>query len=172
MTRIALVWSVVAAMSAWAVAQPATKPAGPLPGKDEVRKAIDDFLQKPEAGPQARMIMRFAEESEDVLIAPFQEMFGGWVKRPPKYPQADVLFTAWVAGNVREQLDKNVNRDEGYAGWQALFKVYDQLQKTDKDLKIPEIEEMRQLDKDGKLKARVEELQKQHIAPDQQPGRR
>ena len=70
-------------------------------------------------------------------------------------------FVDAVAANVRSQLESGKNEDDAYAGLQAVFKAYEQVQAKDKEFKVEEIEKLRQLDKDGKLKAHIDELKKQ-----------
>src|SRR5207249_6865900 len=53
--------------------QPSTQPATDAPSKADARRAIDEFLKSPQMGPQAKLIMEYAEKSEDVLLSPFSE---------------------------------------------------------------------------------------------------
>jgi hypothetical protein len=160
LARLMLVLSFAVSIASTVGAQ-ATRPA--VPDKQETRRAIDEFLKSPkEAGPQrAKLIMDFAEQSEDVLITPFPELFSSWVK-PSEPGDAQTLFTAYVAGNVREQLDRNVNRDESYAGLKAMFDVYRVMQKEKPQLSIPQVDALIKEEDSGKLKGRIDELRVKH----------
>ena len=137
------------------LAQPAT---GPSAGSakitnDQVLQAIDRFLADPKSGADEKLINQFAEESEDCLIA-LDEKILTWMGKSPT-PEAKLMATAFVAGNVRSQLQSHKVADDPYAGLQAVFGAYDKLKEKNKDLSIPEIEKYRDMDKKGELKAHV-----------------
>jgi hypothetical protein len=133
------------------------------PTEQEVRAAIEaiekDPLAAAKAG-QAKTVMTFAEESPDVSVILERELlpFAG-NKQDPHTP---LLTAAFVAGNVKSQLDSKKNKDDSYAGLQALFKAYHQIQASEKDYKVDSIDQLEALDKEGKLKEKVEQVQKKH----------
>src|SRR5262249_54438801 len=83
------------ALCTLAQAQPTTKPGSNVPTKAEARGAIDEFLKSPQMGPQAKLIMEYAEKSDDVLISVFPELFSTWAGPSSKYSQAPVLLTTF-----------------------------------------------------------------------------
>lgn len=143
------------------VAQPSTGPSkdDSAPTKEQITESIERFMAKPAAGEDAQRILDFAEESEDVLIA-LDEKLLPWMAEDKNYKQAQVLMVAFVAGNIKSQLASGKAVDDGYAGLLAVFKAYETLKQTDKDLKIPEIEEFMAKEKKGELKKFVEDAGK------------
>src|SRR5947208_3214809 len=108
-------------------AQPATGPsagAGKSISHADALAAIDRFLADPKAGDDQRTIMRFAEESEDCMVGLDANILT-WMNHDPPYAQQDLLNTAFVAGNVRAQLQSKKVADDPYSGLLAVFKVYD-----------------------------------------------
>jgi hypothetical protein len=136
---------------------------GVVPTEQEVRAAIDAIEKDPlgavEAG-HAKTVMTFAEESPEVLIMLDRELLPTWGDK--KDPHAAVLNAAFVAGNVKAQLDAKKNKDDSYAGLQSLFKAYHAIQAKDNQYKVDAIDKLEAMDKEGKLKAKVEEIQKRH----------
>ena len=137
--------------------------AAAVPTVEEVRAAIaaieTDPLNAEKAG-HVKTVMTFAEESPDVLIMLDREILPTWGDKQD--PRAPLLSAAFVAGNVKAQLDAKKNKDDSYAGLQTLFKVYHAVQASDKDYKVDAIDKLEALDKEGKLQAKVEEVQKRH----------
>ena len=137
--------------------------AAAVPTVEEVRAAIaaieTDPLNAEKAG-HVKTVMTFAEESPDVLIMLDREILPTWGDQ--KDPRAPLLNAAFVAGNVKAQLDAKKNKDDSYAGLQTLFKVYHSIQADDKDYKSEAIDKLEALDKEGKLQAKVQEVQKRH----------
>src|SRR4051812_30867432 len=139
--------------------QPATGPSNSakLMTRDEAIKTIDRFLENPKLGEDAQAIMKFAEESEDCMIA-VDEKAAPWAVKKPPYEQAKVLVAAYVAGDIKSQLQSKKVEDDPYAGMLAAIKVYNKLRETDKNLKIPEIEEQIVMENKGELKAHAEKI--------------
>ena len=137
-------------------ADPSTQPAGGATDKAAIRPVIDDFLKSPAKDDRAKKIMKFAEDSENVLIS-LDRMVVSWMRHDPKYEQADTLLAVFVAGNVRSQLDSGKAADDSYAGLQEVFRVYRDMQSKQADLKIPEIDSLIEKDKAGTLKPFIAE---------------
>jgi hypothetical protein len=99
-TQFTLIALLLCTLFAGALAQ-TTQPAGDVPDKAEVRRAIDEFLKSPDSAnsPQARLINEFAEKSPDVLVSPFPELFRDWMVHQPPYPNARLLFTVYIAAS-------------------------------------------------------------------------
>ena len=136
--------------------------AGP-PTTQQAQAAIDAVLADPLAAEKdghAATVMSFAEQSPDVSVIIDAELLPFANDR--QNPHARLLLASFVAGNVKSQLDAKKNKDDSYAGLQTLFKVYHAVQASDKDYKVDSIDKLEALDKEGKLKAKVEEVQKRH----------
>src|SRR5262245_35128714 len=98
-------------------ADPATQPAASATDKATIRAVIDYFLKSPANDQRARQIMKFAQDSDDVLIS-LDSMVVTWMRHQPKYEQADMLLAVFVGGNVRSQLESGKTTDDSYAGLQ------------------------------------------------------
>src|ERR1051325_5530483 len=115
--------------------QPSTSPsdADKVPDKQTVTKAIEQFLQDPKMGEDAKTIKKFAEMSDDCMVA-IDEHVLTWANHQPTYKETEVLLTAFVAGNVQSQLKSGKAEDDSYAGLLAALKTYDKLREANKDL--------------------------------------
>lgn len=141
---------------------PATQPAaGGATDKAAIRAVIDDFLKSPANDQRAAKIMKFAEDSDDVLIS-LDGAIINWMRHQPKYEHAETLRAVFVAANVRSQLDSGKAADDSYAGLQEVFRVYRDLQQKQTDLNIPEIESLIDKDKAGTLKPFIAERAAAH----------
>lgn len=133
------------------------------PDAKEVRAAIEAIERNPLAAAEAghiNTLMSFAQESPDVTILVDPELTAFAQNQQDKH--APLLLAAFIAGNVKGQLNSKTNRDDSYSGLQTVFKVYHSIQASQKDYKVPSIDDLEALDKQGKLKAKVEEVQKRH----------
>lgn len=133
------------------------------PTVEEARAAIEAVEADPLAAEKAghvKTVMTFAELSPDVMVMLDRELLPTWGDKAT--PHADLLNAAFVGGNVRAQLDAKKNKDDSYAGLQMLFKVYRAIQAAEKDFKVDSIENLEALDKEGKLREKVEQVQKRH----------
>ena len=134
-----------------------------VPTEQEVRAAIDAIEKDPLAAAKTehlKTVMTFAEGSPDVMILLDREVIPTWGNTTD--PHAPLLNAAFVAGNVKSQLDSKKNKDDSYAGLQSLFKAYHAIQAGEKDYKVDAIDKLEALDKEGKLKEKVEQVQKKH----------
>ena len=134
-----------------------------VPTEQEVRAAIEAIAKDPLAAAKTdhvQTVMTFAEESPDVMIMLEGEILPTWADRSDRH--AALLNAAFVAGNVKSQLDSKKNKDDSYAGLQMMFKAYHAIQASEKDYKVEAIDKLEALDKDGKLKEKVEQVQKKH----------
>jgi hypothetical protein len=133
------------------------------PTVEEARAAIEAIENDPLAAEKAghpKTVMTFAELSPDVMVLLDRELLPTWGDKTT--PHADLLNAAFVGGNVRAQLDAKKNKDDSYAGLQMLFKIYRAVQAAEKDFNVESIEKLEALDKEGKLKEKVEQVQKRH----------
>ena len=136
---------------------------GGVPTEQEVRAAIDTIEKDPLAAAKTdhlKTVMTFAEESPDVLVMLDPELLPLWANKSD--PHAPLLNAAFVAGNVKSQLDSKKNKDDSYAGLQIMFKAYHAVQASEKGYMVEAIDKLEALDKEGKLKEKVEQVQKKH----------
>jgi hypothetical protein len=113
-----------------------------------------------ERGVAARsVILEFAEKSDTVLIE-VSERAMPWAVDERIPEQARLVLTgAYVAGNVKSQLERKVNANDSMAGWQEVFRAYEVLRKHAGGLRVPGVEELLEESKSGKLKERASELE-------------
>jgi hypothetical protein len=129
----------------------------------EVRKAIAVFQEKP-ASPEgkaaSKQILVFAAQSKDVVVILGKEETG-WLgmDKEKKEENTGHLMVAYVAGSVLSQLDSKKATHDMYASMQQVFRTYQQLQKQDKDFKRPDLDKLMAMDKEGKLKKHVADIQ-------------
>ncbi|HEX5009092.1 MAG TPA: NTF2 fold immunity protein [Planctomycetota bacterium] len=121
----------LAFMGAWA---PATD--------GDVKHSLAVFAETPlgsEGEAALATIVDFAEASAKVEIVVSEE-FVPWIGAQEDVPHSELLLGAWVAGNVRSQLDSGVTRSDAYAGMLQMFAVYGALKATEPKFKVPAIE--------------------------------
>lgn len=132
--------------------------------KDTVLKAIEVFQKDPsstEGLTAASTIMSFAQKSDSVHVA-LSKAVVPWLKKQDA-PDADtrsMLLAAYVAGDVRAQLQSGKAEDDIYAGWQQVLATYDQLRQINPTVKLPEIDELKNKEKAGTLHSYAAEVQK------------
>lgn len=130
------------------------KSSDPAIDKETVRKAIAIFRQTPtnQQGSMVRpIILRFAQENPDVVIIVSPKVMP-WIGGGKGHEEAGALLvTAYVAGDLQSQLDKRKMKDDPVAGTEQVIATYRQLQKTEPQLKITEVEKLIDLQRQGKL---------------------
>ena len=118
---------------------------------DTVLKAISMFEADPggknSAGAMA-IIVNFAEASANVLVT-IDSGFLPWLTRKPPVKNGEVLLAAFVAGNIRPQLEKQVKQDHPVEGILFMCQVYTALRQKKLIEKLSEPEEWRKLNRDG-----------------------
>ncbi len=136
--------------------------------KADAIKAIANFKQQPltENGRVAAgKIIEFAEQSDDVTVH-IAESLVPWLHDKTDEKYRALLLGAYVAGNVKSQLDRGdngVKRDDPYAGMLVVIEVYQQIKGTDKKYDIPKIEEFIELEAQHKLKGHLERLLREEV---------
>jgi hypothetical protein len=110
------------------------------PASDEaVRHALAVLAESPldKKGDAAlATIVDFAEKSDKVEITIAE---GGlpWVG---KVPHSELLLGAFIAGNLRSQLDSGVTRSDAYSGMLEVFAVYSALKAKEPKFSVPSID--------------------------------
>ncbi len=113
----------------------------------------DDPLNK-EAGAE---IVRFAQASDAVTIT-IASKYCPWIERGKEVKNGHILLCAYIAGNLKAQLEKKVNKDQPYDGVLQVISTYKQLLKTNATEKVDSIEKWIGLQQAGKLKSHIEGL--------------
>jgi hypothetical protein len=129
------------------------------PTKDEALKAIKTFVEDPlskDAEAAAATIVKFTEKSPDVMVV-LSEKVTPWLGDGELGKNGRILLTAYIAGNVKAQLDARKSANDSYAGILQVIETYAQLKKADKELNMPEVEKLVELKAKDKLKTFVEE---------------
>jgi hypothetical protein len=131
---------------------------------ETILQLINILVRDPisERGVAARaVILEFAEKSDAVLIE-VSERAMPWAVDERVPEQARLVLTgAYVAGNVKSQLERHVNANDSMAGWKEVFRAYDVLRKHAAGLRVPGVEELLEEDKSGRLQERAVELEGQ-----------
>jgi hypothetical protein len=135
-----------------------------LVSQADVLEAIDIFAKSPvseQGKAAAAIIAKFAEESDDVTILISQNVVT-WLENdnPPKF--SETLLTAYLAGNVKSQLERRTMANDSYAGIQQVLKTYAQLKEIDKTLYIPEVQKLVDLEAKKELEKYVDEALKKN----------
>lgn len=154
---IAILTCSLVVLSAWA--QDVTKYA-----PDTILQLIGILERDPfsERGLAARaVILEFAEKSDTVLVE-VSERAMPWLEDAQVPERAKLVLTAaYVAGNVKSQLERKVNANDSLAGWKQVFRAYDALRKHSPGIRVAGVEELLEEEKSGKLPARASELEGQ-----------
>ena len=137
----------------------------PIPPR-MARRAITLFLDNPlsaDAEAARELVERFAERNDTVLVITSAD-HTPWIdnEQDEQEEPAAVLLTAHIAGNVASQLDSGVRADDAYSGWIQVFRTYRFLKKRDKNLRVPAIEELLALHRNGQLMTYAIKLQEKY----------
>ncbi|HSI85707.1 MAG: hypothetical protein ACAI35_04265 [Candidatus Methylacidiphilales bacterium] len=134
------------------------------PTKEQVTKAISDFVKEPlspEGIEAAEVIAKYAKDSPDCWLNLTQPIlaFAGSDEgdADPLMQYRRLLFVAFLAGNIQPQVQKGTVKDHSYDGVLQVIKTYDQLRAQNPKLEIKLIEEFRTKEKGGQLKQWVED---------------
>lgn len=132
--------------------------------RDTALSAIDTFQKDPsskEGIAAMKTFMAFAKSSDAVKIYLSKDLVP-WLKGQDA-EDADtrsLLLAAYVAGNIKSQLNKGISADDPYAGWIQVIQTYDQLHMINPTVKLPEIDKLKEKEKNGSLHAYADEMLK------------
>lgn len=124
-----------------------------------VRAAIADFRKDPRGAMErggAAKIIQFVNDSPTVLVSIGKKAVP-WLGEKTDQERSSLLLTGFVAGNLQSQLNRKVKSDDSLAGVRQEIATYRQLQATDPEFRVDEIEKLIGLEAEGKL---VEYLEK------------
>jgi hypothetical protein len=149
------------------------------PSKQEVLDAIG-IMEKGISGPgaitAAKTIVVYAQVSDDVMVNIGEEQLP-WVSEHWEMDDArlkscqSLIMAAFVAGNIKSQLNSQKVEDDTYAGWLFAIDAYRKLRAHD-TFRSPAIEELSKMQAEGKLQQHAKELQaseEQEDSQDNQP---
>jgi hypothetical protein len=156
-----LLYILVAALGVAATAVTAA-PARPV-AKREVLAAIEVLEKDPfgdRAATAARTVTQFGEESEEVFLYLSDDTLP-WMKEDAPAGQVEaraLLMAVYFAGNIKAQLERKRVEDDPYSGWLLAIKAYREMRRRQAQIRIPEIEELMELERAGQLKAHAESI--------------
>jgi hypothetical protein len=118
---------------------------------ETVLKAINAFEAAPAgegSDAEAAIIVRFAEASSNVQVTVNVSLLP-WIKNAKEITNSEKLLAAFVAGSIRPQLRKGINKDQPVDGVIYMCKVYTALRKAKAIENIPELGKWSKLDRTG-----------------------
>jgi hypothetical protein len=133
---------------------------------DAVLKAIAAFESDPggtnTAGAMV-IIANYAQASTNVSVT-INEGYLPWFSKKPEIKNGQVLLMAFVAGNIRPQLEKRLKQDHPADGLLLMCKMYATLRKKNQIEPIPQVEEWSKLDRAGirNLVPKIQRKDSQH----------
>jgi hypothetical protein len=98
----------------------------------------------------ARQINQFCEESPDhevVIDAKYMPWLGS--SKPPE--KSEILLVAFMAGNLKAQIEKKTSKPEPYAGALAVIDVYNKIRANTMGYRVSSIDQWISLEKQGRL---------------------
>jgi hypothetical protein len=123
-------------------------------------RAINIFQVDP-LGEQAKeasaRVVRFAQASDAVTIT-VASKYVPWIDSGKEVENSHILLGAYIAGNLKFQLEKGVNKNQPYQGILQVISTYKQLLKANAIEKIDAIEKWIGLQRTGKLRQHIESL--------------
>jgi hypothetical protein len=131
-------------------------------GSDSLHRLIAGFLAEPiKNGPSYRAIIDSAEKSPYVKIT-ISAGVAPWTCEMPRGEMGlairSLLLGAFIAGNMRAQLDSAVKGDRPVAGVRAALGVYEQVKSRVVDLALPTMERWLELRQAGRLDSVITEV--------------
>lgn len=112
----------------------ATKDESPSTGA--VLEATEKFANDPlfrNGNAAMKTIVRFVESNEDYRIV-FNAKLHSWITAKPESKYAEQLMLAFIAGNLKAQLETGITTDDTYSGLVFMFRVYKNIKMLDKEL--------------------------------------
>jgi hypothetical protein len=97
-----------------------------------------------------KTIVRFVDSNEDYRIV-FDAKLHSWITAEPQSKYAEQLMLAFIAGNLRAQLETGVTTDDTYSGLVFMFRVYKNIKMLDKELTNNIIEKQIEAYRSGNL---------------------
>ena len=105
---------------------------------------------KVELRPAQGLILQYANSSTNITVT-MDPGFFPWMSRNPKPRNAHILLAAYVAGNIRPQIENQTNRNHPIEGMLFMCNAYKQLRKRLQVDRIPELERWKKMDRKGAI---------------------
>lgn len=121
----------------------------------EVLQAIARFRAEPQGAAglsNTTPILRFVLQSPEVVVSVSPKVTP-FFQEPHDQPTKSRLLAAYGAGNVLAQFARQEKKDQPLAGVKQLIETYRQLQRSHPGLKSAGIEQLIELQKQGRLEA-------------------
>lgn len=118
---------------------------------ETVLRAINYFEAEPlgeDSDTAMAVIMRFTDASPNVLVG-INVSLMPWMKESKEVKNSEKLLAAFVAGNIRPQLQDGVNKDQPVDGVISMCRVYTAMRKAEAIEEIPALKEWSKLDRTG-----------------------
>ncbi len=144
-----------------------TAPAPPisagLEAELEALRADLDIYEREGLTPTGRAalekVVTFADQHPEVNVVFYEEAVPWVIHGPSDAPTPDFM-AAFVAGNIRALLATGQRRTNSYAGTLEVLRVYQWHKERDPGLKVPSLEAFELLDRKGKLRERLDKVDK------------
>jgi hypothetical protein len=139
-----------------------TRVCGPAPLDDEaaIREKIERFLSDPMEGVREgdmAAIAKFADESDRVAVS-ISGNVCAWTLSDMNEALKLPLLTAFLAGNVRSQLDTGTTQDDSYSGIVQTLRVYRALKSKQSKFKEASLEKYLAMQAKGELNQHILDL--------------
>lgn len=134
------------------------------PSDADTLKAIETICQNPassEAKTAVKTVYAVAAQTNRVTVSIPPEVTP-WLRAVPKTTvpteTTHILRQAYVAGNLRSQIQSHKKGNDVYAGFVQEIATYKLLKKEDPSLKIAGLEKLSEMEAGGQLKTFVDSL--------------
>jgi hypothetical protein len=151
-------WLAILLLASAVLTVSAAAPEDLVISKEVALKAIGLFRDDPlseDGRAAAAIIVTFVDKSHDVVVGLSKKVFPVFDAPGVSKKETNALMAAFIAGNLDSQLLRGVKKDDPYAGDLQLIQTYRQLQKKNPRLKVPDIENMAEMERRGELKRYV-----------------
>src|SRR3990172_12924897 len=102
-------------------------------------KIFEDDPLSEQAKEAISTVIRFAETS-DVVTITIASKYIPWIDDGKEYKNSHILLGAYIAGNLKAQLERRIKRNQPYDGILQVISAYKQLSKANAIEKIDAIE--------------------------------
>jgi len=134
-------------------------PVAHSPIRRSLLAAMGRFKADPLSDPGRRAaeeILIYAIEAEDVIITVVDELMP-WLD-DESFEYGDLLFIAYVTGNIEPQFRSGIMQDHPYEGMLQVLNTYDRIRQAKPFPKIKQIETWRTMRNKGMMKTEIERI--------------
>lgn len=105
----------------------------------------------PDIETAALLVAKFAEDNRSVEVH-ISENTLPWLVSDPDNRHAKLLLVAYIAGNIRSQIQNSRTRNDPYAGILFMLDTYTKLRQREPDFKVADLERLSALRAQGTLR--------------------